>query len=262
MNNQHHSLWQWHSSEGLPYLTCSLLSHWQHGFFTQHFAPRTPEELVQILHTQAQAYRLKQIHGNQVLTPREITILQRGEESILPEGDGIISDDSLQALWVASADCTPVLIGDLVTGKVAALHSGWRGTAQKIAPEAINKFLASGSSLENLRIALGPAIAGEVYQVNEEVALQVASSVFKENGKDSEILAELAQLAHAPILPDPIPGKLRLDVRQIITLQLEQLGIDKEQIALAPYCTYQQPEHFFSYRRTQLKQVQWSGIVS
>ena len=35
-----------------------------------------------------------------------------------------------------------------------------------------------------------------------------------------------------------------------------------EQIAIAPYCTFQTPEHFFSYRREQQKKVQWSGIVS
>ena len=66
----------------------------------------------------------------------------------------------------------------------------------------------------------------------------------------------------SPILPDPRQGKVRLDVRRVIALQLEQLGIEKEQIAIAPYCTYQQDDHFFSYRRTQRKQVQWSGIVS
>jgi copper oxidase (laccase) domain-containing protein len=43
---------------------------------------------------------------------------------------------------------------------------------------------------------------------------------------------------------------------------MEQLGIDSEQIAIAPHCTYQEAEHFFSYRRDQLKKVQWSGIVS
>jgi hypothetical protein len=32
--------------------------------------------------------------------------------------------------------------------------------------------------------------------------------------------------------------------------------------AIAPYCTYQTPEYFFSYRREKQKKVQWSGIVS
>jgi copper oxidase (laccase) domain-containing protein len=63
-------------------------------------------------------------------------------------------------------------------------------------------------------------------------------------------------------MTDPEPDKVRLDVRRFNSLQLEQLGITPEQVAIAPYCTYQDPEAFFSYRREQLKRVQWSGIVS
>jgi polyphenol oxidase len=40
------------------------------------------------------------------------------------------------------------------------------------------------------------------------------------------------------------------------------LGINPEQIAIAPYCTFQEQDLFFSYRRTGEKKVQWSGIVS
>ncbi|MEM6715611.1 MAG: laccase domain-containing protein, partial [Cyanobacteria bacterium P01_C01_bin.147] len=38
--------------------------------------------------------------------------------------------------------------------------------------------------------------------------------------------------------------------------------IHPEQLATAPHCTFQEPERFFSYRRTREKKVQWSGIVS
>lgn len=64
------------------------------------------------------------------------------------------------------------------------------------------------------------------------------------------------------MLRDTEPGKVRLDVRRVNALQLEQLGISGEQIAIAPYCTFQTPDHFFSYRREREKKVQWSGIVS
>jgi hypothetical protein len=33
-------------------------------------------------------------------------------------------------------------------------------------------------------------------------------------------------------------------------------------VGIAPYCTYQTPEYFFSYRREKQKKVQWSGIVT
>jgi hypothetical protein len=63
-------------------------------------------------------------------------------------------------------------------------------------------------------------------------------------------------------LPDPEPGKLRLDVGRVNHWQLMGLGLAPEQIAIAPHCTFQEPQRFFSYRRTGEKLVQWSGIVS
>ena len=252
--------WQWQDWQGLPYLTCSLLGDWQHGFLTQQFYPRTPEDLVPVLHPEASVYRVKQVHGNKVLTPTEINLTTDN----LSEADGIITDNSQQAVWVASADCNPVLIGDVETGKVAAIHAGWRGTAQKIVPRAIERFLQSGSIKDNLRIAMGAAIAGEVYQVSEHVAAEVGASIIslEEASTIVEMLVALQNLPDSPLLEDSHPGRVRLDVRRVNAIQIEQLGISSEQIAIAPYCTYQQPDRFFSYRRSKEKKVQWSGIVS
>jgi YfiH family protein len=156
------------------------------------------------------------------------------------------------------------LIGDVKTGNVAAVHAGWRGTAQKIIPVAVQRLLAQGSQLTNLRVAMGPAIAGEVYQVSHQVALEVGATIttIDANAAIEQNLAALMQIPHSPILPDAIVGRSRLDVRRVNAMQLEQLGFAPEQIAIAPYCTYQEPTHFFSYRREKLKKAQWSGIVS
>lgn len=252
--------WQWQNCGGISYLTCSLLSSWQHGFFTKEFEPRTPEDLTPVLQPEATTYRLKQVHGNLVLTPPEIELALDDRDSFA-DGDGIITDKASQSAWVASADCTPVLIGDLVTGTVSAIHAGWRGTSIQIVPKAIARFLDFGSSKDDLRIALGPAIAGAVYQVDEEVAIEVGKSIIAQT-EASEILAALKDLPNSAILNDDTPGKVRLDVRRINQIQIEQLGISSEQIALAPWCTFQQSDLFFSYRRTAEKKVQWSGIVS
>ena len=255
------STWQWNNWEGLPYLACSLLDDWKHGFFTQGFYPHNPDILVEILQPQIPAYRVKQVHGNKVLQPQEIAL---DGDNNRPAADGLVTEQPQQSVWVASADCTPVLIGDVATGQVAAVHAGWRGTAQRIVPEAIAKMLACGSDLENLLVALGPAISGSVYQVDREVAVQVCDSFCQNYASETseEILATVAGISDSPLHPDPDPQKVRLDVRRVNQIQLEQLGIKREQIAIAPYCTYQQPEYFFSYRRTKAKNVQWSGIVS
>jgi polyphenol oxidase len=182
-------------------------------------------------------------------------------EDGLASADALISEQPLQAVWVASADCTPLLIGDVKTGQVAAIHAGWRGTAKKIVPQAIARLQSQGSKLDDLRIAMGPAIAGEVYQVSVEVAAEIGASILPHHDQQ-KIVQALQNLPNSPLLADPNPGKVKLDVRRVNVLQLESLGISAEQIAIAPYCTFQTPEHFFSYRREQEKKVQWSGIVS
>jgi len=258
--------WQWQSVEGTSYLTCDLLQGWPHGFFSKSAWPRKPDELVSILQPEAPAYRVKQVHGNRVLTPTEMTLesMTLSTAGDLPPADGVMSDRALQSAWVASADCTPVLIGDRATGQVAAIHSGWRGTAQGIVPKAIERLRSQGSILEDLVIALGPAIAGKVYQVGKDVAVEVAQSLFPGTPptQGENMLNILQMLPNSPLIEDAAPGKIRLDVRRAIALQLEKMGIRSQQIKVCPLCTYQDEAHFFSYRRTQEKKVQWSGIVS
>lgn len=258
--------WQWRSWEGLPYLTCSLLDPWSHGFFTQQCSPQTPVQLVAALHPLAQVYRVKQVHGNTVLKTTDVSLVSGvGEESQpMVEADGLVAEGDCEAVWVCTADCVPVLIADAETGQVAAVHAGWRGTAAKIVPQAIAHLQAAGSQIPNLRVAMGPAIAGEVYQVSMEVATQLGTTIAPAGVPHTarEMLDFLSQLPNSPILPDPEPEKVRVDVRRLNALQLEQLGLKSEQVAIAPYCTYQEEAYFFSYRRDPNKKVQWSGIVS
>lgn len=258
------SLWEWQEVGGLPYLTCALLKPWPHGFFTRQFYPQLPDVLVSSLDSQARAFRVKQVHGDVALTPTEIAQLPPAPDSYNPPADAVISDGAKQGVWVASADCTPVLIGDVITKQVAAIHAGWRGTAVRIVPKTIARFLERGSNLSDLRIALGPAIAGKVYQVDPWVALEVGQSLktVQNLGEEQEQWNYLYQLPNPPVLPDGEPEKCRLDVRRINELQLFELGIAPEQMAIAPHCTFQDEEHFFSYRRTHTKEVQWSGVVS
>jgi polyphenol oxidase len=263
--------WTWQTWQETSYLTCSLLESWPHGFFTRQSWPQTPQELTLAIQPEAKVFRVKQVHGNQVLSASEILehlIEQDGTEVSFPDADGLHSDRPHHAIWVCSADCTPVLIADTKTGQVAAVHAGWRGTAAKIVPAAIAKLQANGSDIQNLRVAMGPAIAGEVYQVSTAVAAEVGRSVLTpeplDNNppEDEQIIQTLMQASTPPIFADEKVGHARLDVRQINIMQLQQMGLAPEQMAIAPHCTYQDPERFFSYRRDNRRQVQWSGIVS
>ncbi|MBD1874257.1 peptidoglycan editing factor PgeF [Nodosilinea sp. FACHB-131] len=252
--------WHWQTWQGQGFLTCDLLQPWPHGFFTRQFWPQSPEALTNILDATASVQRVKQVHGNRVLTPADLPAPDLEERA---EADGLVSDRPHQALWVCSADCSPVLIGDRATGQVSAIHAGWRGTAQAIVPVAVGKLQSQGSRLEDLVVAIGPAIAGEVYQVSVDVAAAVGRTIIPQLADNDEaVVADLQRRENAPVLGDNAPGKVRLDVRLANWWQLEQLGLSREQVAIAPHCTFQEPDRFFSYRRTGEKQVQWSGIVS
>ena len=277
--------WSWQETDGIPYLTSGLLQDWCHGFFTCSSYPAKPEQLSEVFQAAVatlnskspqslqgiETHRTQQVHGNQVLWADTLVPVTQGEGGTLPQADGILVNpqqhsDALVGGWVASADCTPVLIGDRQTGQVAALHAGWRGTAAQIVPRAIQALRDRGSRLENLCVAMGPAIAGAMYQVDQSVALKVCQTLTpikltSDNLWDT-LEAPRAPLATPLLTPDPEPGKVRLDVRQVNRRQLLQLGLQETQISIAPYCTYQDSDRFFSYRRTQEKSVQWSGILT
>lgn len=258
-------MWQWQNWSGLPYLTCDLLADWQHGFFTRQFTPREPHELTPVLSATASTHRLKQIHGKVVLSPTEISTTTEVElESGNALADGLLTEQAEQAAWVASADCNPILIANRHTGNVAAVHAGWRGTSLNIATVAVERLLAQGGNLADIIVAIGPAIDGKVYQVTTQVGVEVCRSIAPKtlSGELEADATRLLAIPNSPLLPDDQAGRMRLDVRRVNQLQLEKLGVAPHQISIAPHCTYQEPEYFFSYRREKLKKIQWSGIVS
>jgi hypothetical protein len=120
--------WTWVGCYGGYYLQADLLAAFEHGFFTRQWQGRPPEALVASLSAGVSVHRTRQVHG-QVVLPAS----QAAAEP-WPEADGLISDGEAQSLWVCGADCTPVLIADPASGRVAACHAGWRGVAGRIRP--------------------------------------------------------------------------------------------------------------------------------
>ena len=88
----------------------------------------------------------------------------------LPECDGLITNTPGLALVVFTADCTPILYHDPVTGAVGAVHAGWRGTAAGIAQKAVEAMVQHyGCKPENIRAAIGPNIKQCCFETHEDV---------------------------------------------------------------------------------------------
>lgn len=247
--------WTWVGTYGGYYLQCDRLGSFEHGFFTRQWQGRGPEVLAGYISAGVSVHRLRQVHSAQVLPASQATA------EPWPEADGLVSDGGGQSLWACGADCTPVLIADPVSGRVATCHAGWRGVAGGILAEAVQQLQARGSRASDLLVALGPAISGSLYQVERAVSEQVAAAL--KPGQLKQPTVQLEALRHCGALQDdPDPKRDRLDIRAAARHQLEHLGVAGERIAICPLCTASEPLLFHSWRRDQVKAVQWSGIVS
>jgi polyphenol oxidase len=230
-------MWQLKTSGDLSWLECELLHPFPHGFFTRNIH-RSPGPLASALgHPADRAYHLKQIHSALVFDAEKVTAEL--------EGDGLVSVTPGITAWAKSADCVPVLLLDPERSVVGAVHAGWRGTAAKILPHAIQHMILRGARPERMRVVLGPAISGDYYPVHQTVAAEVVKTI---------------PYPAKALIPDPEADKVRLDVREVNRQQALSLGVLAPNIALAPHCTYQEEELFFSYRREGRTGVQFSGI--
>lgn len=161
---------------------------------------------------------LNQVHGSDVC--------QALADGQLPDVDACFTTESNLACAVLTADCLPVLFCNKAGTQVAAAHAGWRGLAAGILTNTLNTF----ANPSEVYTYLGPAIGPDTFEVGPEVkaAFPWASDDCFKAGKDDRLLANLYQLAQQ---------------------QLEQLGVAKVFVPEAPWCTVQQSEQFFSYRR-------------
>jgi YfiH family protein len=257
-DNQFNTLpdWTWIGCYGGYYLQSDLLQRagFEHGFFTRLWQGREPDALAGYISAGVSVHRPKQIHSGRVLSAND------AKGSPWPEADGLVSDQGGQSLWVCGADCTPVLIADPGTGHAAACHAGWRGVASRILPEAIRQLESLGAQRSELLVAFGPAISGQHYQVGEEVVEAISNSL-KANPLDGMPPSGLLHDAQA-LLPDDEPGRCRLDIRAAAAVQLQQHGLEAPQMSACPLCTLSEANLFHSWRRDQVKAVQWSGIVA
>lgn len=148
--------------------------------------------------------------------------------------DALVSNTPKILLMVKTADCVPMLLADPKTGAFAAVHAGWRGTSASIVLAAIKQLQSEyGTRAEDLRAAIGPAANSCCYEVGSEVIEQ-----FKERFPQSTHLFTPTREGHA-----------RIDLQTANRDQLAGAGVSPERIHIAPLCTMDRTDLFFSYRR-------------
>ncbi len=151
-----------------------------------------------------------------------------------PECDGMITCDPDTALFVFTADCTPVLLWDPVTGAVGAVHAGWRGTAAQIAGKAVLKMVAEfGCDRKNIHAAIGPNIGFCCFETDADVP----DAMIKAFGEEAKQAIR------------PQGEKFYVNLKELNALSLRRAGV--ENISISPECTVCSCDRFFSHRVTK-----------
>jgi polyphenol oxidase len=200
---------------------------------------------------------LRQIHSDIVHVVGAAKFPQ-GEQA--PKGDALITREPGVLLTIQTADCIPILLADTKHRAVAAIHSGWRGTAQRIAEKTLGRMqMEFGTRPQDVIAALGPGIGGCCYEVGHEVVKEFTAKFpdarewfagpvdALENGdNDPNWLPWLTMRppGHAPPAP-----RAHLDLIAANRFILESAGIASKNISSSGYCTACRTELFFSYRR-------------
>ena len=148
-----------------------------------------------------------------------------------PECDALITDEPGTALAVFTADCTPILLYDPVTGAVGAAHAGWRGTAARIAAKtALAMVDACGCRPENIRAAIGPNIAQCCFETDADVP----DAMVRAFGKAAEEAIR------------PVGNKFYVNLKKLNALALQETGVTH--IEISDLCTACAPGRFWSHR--------------
>jgi YfiH family protein len=172
--------------------------------------------------------RVRQVHGDRV-----IAAPPAGAPPEEAEADGVISTEVGLAACVSVADCVPILLADPVSGRVAAVHAGWRGTIARAAAAGVRALAgpdaAAEAVAERLLAVIGPSIGPCCYEISPDLAERFRS--------------ELGAVIQAG------KGGPHLDLWEANRRVLLSAGVGAERIEVMKRCTSCDIGLFFSHRR-------------
>ena len=170
-----------------------------------------------------------QTHSADVRVVQNLDDVKDGNQKF----DALISNLENVLIGVKTADCVPVLIGDVRTKSFAAIHAGWRGTVDSIVVKAFEKMREIyGVNAKDLICAIGAAATCENYEVGQDV-IDAFEKKFSTGGK---------------LFTPTREGHALIDLHRANREQLESVGVSPENIFTAPFCTMDRTDLFFSYR--------------
>ena len=159
--------------------------------------------------------------------------------------DGIVTNVRGVLLAVNTADCLPILLADATAGVIAAVHSGWRGTVNRISVNAINAMKSLGAEARNIKVFIGPSIKSCCFEVGDEVVEQFNRTFPQYN----DIIISTTPRPH-------------INLSQACIHSMIEVGIDINNISDSGICSHCNYKDYFSARRVGINSGRTlSGVI-
>lgn len=140
--------------------------------------------------------------------------------------DGMITKNKEIMLATTNADCILLLFFDPTQKVIANVHSGWKGTLQRISVKAVQKMKNEfGCNPEDIICCVCPSIRKCHFEVDKDVK-ELFEKEFQDLGKLDDIIEE------------KIPNaKRNIDTVLINKIILERIGLKQENIVDSGICS-------------------------
>lgn len=149
--------------------------------------------------------------------------------AVLSATDGVFTNEKGVLLLTFYADCTPIYFYDTTLEVIGMVHSGWRGTALKVAQKGIEHMVNQfGSRRSDIKVVIGPCAGDCCYEVDDYV---------KEHFNDYESFFKPTAVGH-----------YLMDLKGINHRILLDSGLTSTQIEVSSNCTLCETQRYFSYR--------------
>lgn len=151
--------------------------------------------------------------------------------------DGFITNKKNIPLVTKYADCTPIILYDKMKNVIGNVHSGWRGTFQRISAKAVKLMIEKyNCNPADIVVCIGPCIKQCHFQVEEDFIYK-----FKQ---------EFGYIDKYYKIGEVIEGKQKyyFDTTNLIIDYLTEIGIKRENIFDSNICSVCNVAHMSSYR--------------
>jgi YfiH family protein len=173
-------------------------------------------------HLPAEPRWLSQVHGTAVSDLDALGDLD------VATADAAVTRKPGTVAVVLTADCMPLLLCDRAGTRAGIAHAGWRGMAAGVIE---NTVAALGVPPGDVVAWMGPTIGPAAFEVGAEVRAAFLA------------VDAAAAAAFAP----HTPGKFMADLYALAQQRLARAGVSE--VHGGGFCTYREPQRFFSYRR-------------